>query len=80
MPGEVSRSYQGPADEPTKLPDWAFRPIDKPERKEILHASGECICEICGKEYRRHPEDLEELSYDGNPFLHMLCDGTQVKL
>ena len=39
-----------------------------------LRASGECICSGCGELYRRHPW-LSRV-----PTLHLLCDGTWVKL
>lgn len=57
-----------------------MRDETKDGKHEIIRASGDCICEICGKEYRRHPDDMEELSYQGLPFLQVLCDGTRVKL
>jgi len=43
-------------------------------------ADGRCICELCGEEYRRHPMDHFELSYSGEPFLNVLCNGDRVKL
>lgn len=36
-------------------------------------AGGNAVCERCGLEYVEHPTGLEE-------FLHLLCDGKQVKL
>lgn len=41
---------------------------------EFIHASGQCICTSCGKDYFGHPKDKQ---YE---FLHRLCDGTRVKL
>lgn len=47
----------------------------------MIRASGDVICEQCGKEYWRHPMDEEQLSgIDGKPFLHIHCDGTRLKL
>lgn len=51
--------------------------MDEPR---VYRASGMCICEICGKEYWKHPDDEGELSYDGKPFLVVLCNGDRVKL
>jgi hypothetical protein len=43
-------------------------------------ASGDCICEDCGEVYYDHQYDMEELGYDGQPFLIVLCNGERVKL
>lgn len=49
--------------------------------KEPIRASGDCICSVCGKRYGDHPTDKVVLSaIDSLPFLHVLCDGTRVKL
>lgn len=49
---------------------------------EFTRASGAGICRQCNEEYRKHPLDRrpEALGYDGEPFLHVLCDGRRVKL
>ena len=50
---------------------------------DFFRANGNCICLICGKEYSKHPFDYEFLadeSLGSYPFLHILCDGTRVKL
>ena len=44
------------------------------------HASGDAVCADCQRPYRRHPQDLAKLSYDGKPFLRVLCDQRRVKL
>lgn len=63
---------------------FSVRPIGETDRRlaSMVRASGECICEDCGKLYRKHPDftEPEGLSYDGRPFLKVLCDGTLVKL
>ena len=41
---------------------------------EWFRASGDVPCPTCGKEYRLHPEDGRI------PLLHVLCDGSRVKL
>lgn len=47
----------------------------------IIRASGDCICQRCRKTYLEHTMDQTILSsIDKQPFLHILCDGTRVKL
>lgn len=46
---------------------------------EFRRASGSCICPVCGKEYRRHP-DTEDRDFNDDPFLKRLCNGDAVKL
>lgn len=57
-------------------------PMVSDEDFDHRRASGACICEICGNEYRHrtHPDDLDHPSYDGLPCLVKLCDGRLVKL
>ena len=43
-------------------------------------ASHLCICEQCNKLYIDHPMDLQELDWLGQPYLHILCDKSRVKL
>ena len=43
-------------------------PLDAPR------AGGGVECKVCGKPYRKHPDDPEF------PYLTDLCDGTRVKL
>lgn len=43
-------------------------------------ASGQSPCSECGKLYFDHPEDFHALSHDNRPFLHVLCNGSRVKL
>lgn len=45
---------------------------------EWMYASGQVVCELCGKEYWEHPLDGPE-GYDGK-FLNRICDGRLVKL
>jgi len=46
----------------------------------MIRASGDVICEVCGKKYYDHPMDMNQFSYDGHPFLHVRCDGIRLKL
>jgi len=44
-------------------------------------ASGECICDICGKTYYKHKQYAPSgLTNDGVPWLNELCNGDLVKL
>ena len=56
--------------------------VQYPETDDIdgIRASGECICNICGKEYYDHPYDWRIIGYGGVPYLNIICDGTRVKL
>ena len=56
-----------------------YGPLPK-QTREIYRAAGGCICNICGKEYRKHPLDHYEESYDGYFYLNVLCNGDRVKL
>lgn len=46
---------------------------------DFIRASGDVNCTSCGKPYRKHPH-TDHVDWDGNPWLHKLCDGTLVKL
>lgn len=41
---------------------------------EFRRASGSCLCQVCGKEYRIHPRHYPHL------YLNVLCDSSVVKL
>jgi len=45
------------------------------ERGEAYRASGDCVCEACGKLYYDHPYFAEPYA-----FLNVLCSGDMVKL
>ena len=47
--------------------------------REWYRADGRCLCE-CGYEYFLHPLDPNDLDWQGNPFMHVLCNGDRVKL
>ena len=51
--------------------------------RRMMRTSGDCICEQCGKEHRKHPfidDVLTNIEFRPQPFLHLLCDGTLAKL
>jgi hypothetical protein len=48
--------------------------------KDILRTSGDVVCEECGDFYRNHPNDMKQLSDQGQPFLRVACDGRRLKL
>ncbi len=43
-----------------------------------MRASSDCVCEECGRRYDRHPRDVTEAHRVDA--VHVLCDGTRVKL
>lgn len=56
------------------------RPVvpESPEIVDFVRASGDCICDACGKKYYQHPMDGPE--FDGHKWLHRICSGRLVKL
>lgn len=42
--------------------------------------TGNCVCEICGKDYNRHGMLEHTFCPDMPLYLHKLCDGRYVKL
>ena len=53
---------------------------DRPPGAEFfIRACGDTLCS-CGLDYYRHPYDVQELTYQDEPYLRVLCDGTRVKL
>lgn len=48
----------------------------------MVRVEGSCPCPDCGLPYWRHPHDrrLNQLSYDGQAFLRLACDGRALKL
>ncbi len=46
---------------------------------EFRRASGSCVCQACGLEYRRHAYS-EHRDWNDDPFLNVLCNGDLVKL
>jgi hypothetical protein len=50
------------------------------EMENVRRANKDCICEYCNRSYINHPMDLVELSFNGEPYLHILCNGERVKL
>lgn len=60
--------------------------MSQDDEEDFGHASGDCICETCGKKYYDHPMATEPkwLCYwdpeNPRPYLHRLCNGKVVKL
>lgn len=48
--------------------------------ERMFRSDHRCICPECGKRYGSHPLAEEVRDIDGNPFLHVICDGSIVKL
>ena len=46
----------------------------------MFRASGDCKCPECGEVYRRHPFTPHRAFGDGDPYLHLRCNGEVVKL
>jgi len=47
----------------------------------MRRANGDVLCDKCGKPYRLHPFDVNHVDVStGDPWLHVLCDGSRVKL
>lgn len=44
------------------------------ENDNWLRASGDCLCPVCGREYRQHP------AWQEVPTFVLLCDGSVMKL
>lgn len=42
-------------------------------------AGGDCLCEYCGEEFKRHPMDEMHVGINNALWLHRLCDGSLVK-
>lgn len=50
-----------------------FQQLHQDTETDFYRASGSCLCELCGLEYRKHPLD-EELA------VNRLCNGELVHL
>ena len=49
------------------------------EMYRMVRASGNCICEVCGKTYYKHPF-TDHRDWNDDPYMNRLCDGRIVKL
>lgn len=58
-----------------------FLPLHQDDDVEVnrYRASGEMYCALCTCQYRYHPY-YEELTYNGEPIDHRLCNGDVVHL
>ena len=52
---------------------------DQGSNDHWMRAGGDAICRLCNREYYVHPMDTAHLGYDGQPWLHKLCNGRLVK-
>lgn len=50
------------------------------EQTMFYRANQDCICLECGEPYWKHPMDNHYLSFQDEPWLHILCNGDLVKL
>lgn len=84
-------NHQQPVPEPTDALDlWSLaRAMEICGMTEIpavmgdpngTRASGDCVCDRCGQKFLKHPLDWRVIGYGDRPFLHILCDGSRVKL
>lgn len=53
---------------------------DEEIARDMIRASGDCICEKCGKKYYDHPYIENALDGEGHPYLHVICNNLIVKL
>lgn len=51
MPGEISRSYEGPSDQKPEISSWALRPLEQLDgHVPFTH------CQVCGIKLGPHDE------------------------
>lgn len=60
-----------------KTVEWLSQARPLPD---YTSSNGDMPCPVCGRKCFDHPYDLRYLSYDGTPYLILLCDGDIVKL
>jgi hypothetical protein len=62
--------------------DRTIYTIDGVDGVEFTRASADAVCRHCRKDYQDHPMDRrpEAANWQGDPFLHVLCNGNVVKL
>lgn len=60
--------------------DWERDLTDREISLRMHRVSGECICDICGHEYWKHPMETRILGFEDLPFLHRMCNGWFGKL
>lgn len=47
---------------------------------QMVRSSGEFVCRTCKLPYRKHPDLISEVDWNGDPFLELSCDGIALKL
>lgn len=60
--------------------EWYCTWKENRDERKCYRAHQDCRCPKCGKRYIDHPMDLRSLSWQDEPFLHVLCNGDRVKL
>jgi len=53
--------------------------IERERKEEPIRYDGRALCFACGKQVYDHPLDPTFLDYNGEPFVHLLCDGQRAK-
>jgi hypothetical protein len=76
----IKRENPLPVDTEWGIDDWQ-RDLTEEEICRRLHrVGGDCICEVCGKPYYDHADEIRVLDWDGYPYLKRLCFGWFGKL
>jgi hypothetical protein len=57
---------------PDPVRGWDEEPL------HFVRASGDCVCDVCGKSYYQHP--MAGPLFEGRQWLHRVCNGDLVKL
>lgn len=78
--GPLRPAVLAPGDDDDKLHLVGYVERWEPdEEPDIRRYDGNALCEQCERPVWRHPLDPGVLDYEGNPFVHRLCDGTLAK-
>lgn len=61
--------------------DDGERELGEDEIEKRFHRmNGDVVCEFCEEKAYKHPLDKRILSFDDEPYLHRMCNGTLAKL
>jgi hypothetical protein len=78
--GELVRFVRLDPESVRKFALYLMKRANEAEKEVFFRCSGDCVCDVCGDEYRHHPHDMKELDHNGEPFLRVRCDGRRLKL